>query len=275
MSGFFPSDIASWALGGRNPDAQAEGENTTNNTTGDASSGNPLTDEDMRARRMARLAALENQSSTADSTDDNKEVDEAEPMEVDAPAKSSAAETKKSPRSNNTTTTPLSTSELISSYSLSSGPAFKKQAKALTPAEKQLRKKTQLLKKVLLLALDEEGTGVNLRLKLDNPAPCNLEGGDSLNGNWNTSHIAEILACRLSIEKSDARLDMARGGGGNDLVNYLCGCYRRAWGEWREVNGKVGKKSKGKEGDGEEDLLEILVEMRTQVSVEFMVCLAL
>jgi hypothetical protein len=242
----FPSDIARWALGGRDP------EQTGNNANQPASSSSaPLSEEDIRARRMARLAAIENSSTV-------------EAMEIDdAAAVKQQDDTTNSTEIKDTrdTTDNASTTNQSNNFTLSE-PAPKKQATKpqLTPQEKVLRKKNQILHRVLLLSLNQEGHGLNLHLTLDpNATPP---------GNWNASHIAEILANRLSYDKMDSRLDMARGGGGNDLIMYLCGCYRRAWGEWGERRGK------GK-SDGEEELGEILVEMRSQVSIDgccFLVC---
>jgi hypothetical protein len=239
----FPSDIARWALGGRDP----EEENNTNSAEAPASSA-PLTEEDMRARRMARLAALEKQgSSTTDSMDvDHKK--ESDAMEVDSPPAAAAKPESTSAKSN------ISNTASSNAPSTLSEPATKKQATKLSPAEKLLRRKNQILRKVLLLSLsDDTGSGVILNLEPNPSSP--------LKGDWDQSHIAEILATRLSYEKIDPRLDMARGGGGNDLVGYLNGCYRRSWGEWKDL------KDRKKSVDGAEELEAILVEMRSQVSL--------
>ena len=244
----FPSDIARWALG-----HNAEEDSNTANSAGDAaastSAGVPLSEEDMRARRMARLAALENNNTTANST---MEIDKAavnDAMEVDSPSNTAKLEVKTPSSNNHSSANGSGNNASGASSPLSSEPVSKKQATKLTPAEKLLRKKNLLLKKVLLLSLTEDHHGVNLNLT-------------SLKDHWDQSHIAEILATRLSYEKIDPRLDIARGGGGNDLVGYLSGCYIRAWGEWKEVVGRREKKG----CEGEEELEEILAEMKRQVS---------
>lgn len=246
----FPSDIARWALGGRSPDTEEN--NTASGAEAPAAAAAPLSDEDMRARRMARLAALEKQSSSAgddsmdvDKSDDKKMNDKKDDMEVDTPSPAKPNETAKTKTNSAESTT----------STMSSEPAAKKQATKLSPAEKLLRKKNQILKKVLLLSLSEEGHGVNLNLEPNPSSP--------LKNDWDQSHIAEILATRLSYEKNDPRLDMARGGGGNDLIMYLNGCYRRSWGEWKELKERSGKK----EIEGVEILEGILVEMRSQVGM--------
>ena len=155
---------------------------------------------------------------------------------------------------------------------LSSSQPSKKQAK-LTPTEKLSIKKNTLLHKVLLLSLHKEsstttsainggGSLLNLNLTFENYQK----------GEWDISHIAEILATRLSYAKNDSRLDGAANKGGNDLILYLGGCYARAWGEWKEV---VERKKRNKNGGGEgveEELESILVEMRSQVrEIDFMI----
>lgn len=107
MSGFLP-DIASWALGGgggnaagggdgasNNNNNNDENENNTNNETNnneqDQVAEEPTADE-MRAKRMARLAALEQNKSTAISNDGNggtsgakNAADATTPMDIDKP----------------------------------------------------------------------------------------------------------------------------------------------------------------------------------------------
>jgi len=262
MSGFFPSDIARWALGGRDP-------NETNEAVQDqpsSSSSAPLSEEEMRARRMARLASLENKSSIESDTAGNKdtEMDRDDAMEVDAPSSDAAVTdpNKKIDAAAKSTNDGVPIANIVNETAPpSSEPATKKQATkkpALSPSEKMLRKKSQLLRKVLLVSLNEDISGaINLNLNLDTATAS--KQGDGYASDWGVHQIAEILASRLSIEKQDSRLDLGRGGGGSDLIVYLCGCYKRSWEEWKELQGK-------KRGEGDEELLDILVEMRGQVS---------
>ena len=116
MSGFL-SDIASWALGGgagannNDPNANANGQTTTNDAT------SVLTDDEMRAKRMARLAALENnaQKETDDPARDRATsnaggdsrgpvVDSANQEAVSSDA-SSSMDVDDKPKSSTTTTT--------------------------------------------------------------------------------------------------------------------------------------------------------------------------
>ncbi|KAL7517620.1 hypothetical protein ACHAWX_002527 [Stephanocyclus meneghinianus] len=260
MSGFFPSDIARWALGGRDP-------NETNEDVRDqpSSSSAPLSEEEMRARRMARLASLEKKSSVeSDSAGDkDTETERDDAMEVDAPSSDATAidPNKKVVAAAKSTNDGVPISNIVNETAPpSSEPAAKKQATkktALSPSEKMLRKKSQLLRKVLLVSLNEDISGaINLNLTLD--AATGFKQGEGNASDWGVHQIAEILASRLSIEKHDSRLDLARGGGGSDLIVYLCGCYKRSWEEWKELQGK-------KRGEGDEELLDILVEMRGQV----------
>ncbi|KAL3792867.1 hypothetical protein HJC23_004792 [Cyclotella cryptica] len=267
MSGFFPSDIARWALGGRDPN-EADQTNNNNGVQDQSSSSAPLSEEEMRARRMARLASLENKSSIEsdpDGTkDNNMEVERHDAMEVDAPCSDVAVNsTKKNIAAAKSTNDGVAAANVVKNETapMSTEPAAKKQATkkpALTPSEKMFRKKSQLLRKVLLVSLNEDTPGaINLNLTLDTTSTGATAGQEKVS-DWGVHQIAEILASRLSIEKDDSRLDMARGGGGNDLIAYLCGCYKRSWEEWRELQGK-------KRVEGDEELLSILVEMRGQV----------
>ena len=248
----FPSDIARWALGGRDPNEQDNSNNETDEAAAAAPASAPLTDEDMRARRMARLAALEQQQQQQ-----QQQQAPEEPMEVDLKTESSGMEID--------TPEPTKTDKknAISATPTTSSPQPPKKQAKLTPAEKLSLKKNTLLHKVLLLSLHKD-TGLNLNLTFDN-----FEKGE-----WDQSHIAEILATRLSYAKTDSRLNASSGG--NDLIAYLGGCYGRAWAEWKEVGERKRRvTSKNGGGEGEEELESILVEMRSQVRdcFDILVCL--
>ena len=90
MSGFLPEGLANWALGGG-----GQGDNNDDQQT--ASSNNnetqapPISEQDMRAKRMARLAALEKKSDTGNNDMDVDKSDSAEPMQVDEEKQPAAA----------------------------------------------------------------------------------------------------------------------------------------------------------------------------------------
>lgn len=50
------------------------------------------------------------------------------------------------------------------------------------------------------------------------------------------------------------------------LVGYLGGCYKRAGEEWKEIRNGMERRKDGS-GGGEEELCEILEEIRKQVSL--------
>ena len=265
----FPSDIARWALGGRQPDEANDGTNneSSNEEAAPSSSSAPLSEEDVRARRMARLAALENTITTNNTTTATEDTAMEEVDKKDKPSSSSSMDIDKP-----TASPPTTTSE---------EPAAKKQAtKQLSPADKLLRRKNLLLKKILLVTLTRDNNN-NATISNGGGAVLDLQL-NTVPSNWDQSHLAEILATRLSIDRSDSRLRLGGGGQQNyhDLIGYLCGCYKRAYGEWKELREKKNSKRGGvgrKSGDdcnnagGDEELEAILVEMRTQVSFSLFV----
>ena len=300
MSGFLP-DIASWALGGgaaganNNNDGGGENNEQQNTTTGNEGGGGPSppTADEMRAKRMARLAALEKQSSTSASTSSgtggegavsgSMDVDkpppssDAQPMDVDDEvAKPTAATatppTKKSSTTKDVTMKPAPSSETII-------PAKKKIKTPPTPTElqsKHRRKKILLLRKVLLVTFGDTNAATTDRstscvhLQLDDDGIYNST--KSPNG-VAVRHIAELLAARLSIPPSCRTLETLPSQSKLGLVGYLGGCHKRAGGELKELRQGGKQQSNTNKGNGNisdlEELCEILEEIRNQVRIFF------
>ena len=121
MSGFL-SDIASWALGGgaaANNDPNANGQTTTNDDqqAGSSSATSVLTDDEMRAKRMARLAALENnaQKETDDSRGSGAVVAATAANEAVSLDASSSMDVDDKPKSSSTTTTTATNTKITTS----------------------------------------------------------------------------------------------------------------------------------------------------------------
>ena len=279
MSGFLP-DIANWALGGGaggaagGGDGEAasnenEGSNNNNEeTTTTTTSSTEPTPEEMRAKRMARLAALEKSSSTASSNADNKNNsvgttggDTTSPMEVDKPSVSS------SPMDIDTEK-PTSKPSPITTKDVSMEPAPKKKMKAppsspVDPNSKIRRKKTLLLRRVLLVTVGDSSS--------DRTPPCvhlTLDDDEIYNTTKSPTgvqvhHIAELLAARLALSPSSRSLETLPSQTKLGLIAYLGGCHKRAGEELKEL--KHGKNKKKSDDGSLDELIDILDEIRSQV----------
>jgi hypothetical protein len=338
MSGFL-SDIASWALGGgagannNDPNANANGQTTTNDAT------SVLTDDEMRAKRMARLAALENNAQKE--TDDSRgsgavvavaaaneavSLDASSSMDVDDKPKSSSSTTNtKITTSSNPTTknkmhpqpmdvdddvkpttvadNDVTMEESIPKKKIKSPPNTNATTPASTaatsaaviapldPLAKLRRKKTLLLRRVLLVTFGDSSTSIDHRTS-SSPSSAPLSNGNSSNNcvhltldddeMYNPTksptgvqphHIAELLTARLSLSPKAHCLERTVPSQSKlGLIGYLGGCYKRACEEWREmkheVSGGGGKKMlKKEEEDGFEEMCAILEQIKDQVSV--------
>ena len=278
MSGFLP-DIANWALGGGAGGAgdgddeaaanENEGSNNNNEETTTSAPSTEPTPEEMRAKRMARLAALEKSSSTASSNADNNKNnsgaagDSASPMEVDKPSVSSTSPMDIDTEKQKSKPTPITTTKDVTME-----PAPKKKMKAppsspVDPNSKIRRKKTLLLRRVLLVTVGDSSS--------DRTPPCvhlTLDDDDIYNTTKSPTgvqvhHIAELLAARLALSPSSRSLETIPSQTKLGLIAYLGGCHKRAGEELKEL--KHGKNTK-KSGDGSlDELIDILDEIRSQV----------
>jgi hypothetical protein len=250
MSGFLP-DIANWALRGA---AGADGANEneeggeTTSTEQATPDSNPLTEAEMRARRLARMtggapapasATMEGVETTKQTAENNNEPTPMEEVVVEEESKPAAAAIK-SP-------TPVAAVVQQAMLEKPKAPIAIQQAKKkkalspLDPARKLQKKKELLLKKVLLLVL----TGGSLS---DTTGTCmTVDLGGTTNITVQT--VAEILASRLSTTSYVP--------GNQKLIAYLGSCHKRATEELRTLKQQ-------KEAKQFPELEEILMEIKAQ-----------
>lgn len=169
MSGFIP-DLANWALRGG---AGGNDNNENQETTGQSLSNNeetPLTAEELRAQRLARMEELQ------------RRQQQAEPMDVDSPKAAPAPAPVPAPKP---APTPTSTSPTPQ-------PPEKKRKDAPDSARKMQRKKELLLKKTLSIALAGTSSASDSSLKVIDIDSAEIS----------VQSVAEILATRLSAPPS-------------------------------------------------------------------------
>mmetsp|Transcript_26329 Transcript_26329/g.47467 ORF Transcript_26329/g.47467 Transcript_26329/m.47467 type:complete len:1162 (-) Transcript_26329:106-3591(-) len=278
MSGFLP-DIANWALGGGAAQGGAaannDGGEQQENNDGDGNNNNEpaMSEQEMRAKRMARvderMAALEKESAAAAAAASSNNEDAPSSMDVDKPSQTGGD------------AQPMEVDEVIKPAAASSPkdvtmePAPKKKMKAppapTDPLAKLRRKKTLLLRRVLLITFGDASTDRTpscVHLPLDDDDIYNSTKSPS---GVHVRHIAELLAARLSLSPSSRSLETigqnsSKVGG---LIGYLGGCHKRAGEEWKELKAQGNKKKKTKkeiEDDASlEELCGILEEIRSQV----------
>lgn len=288
MSGFLPDSIARWALGGGAGDNNADGGGAA-----ESQQAAPLTEEDMRARRMARLAASEkSQSSVSDGVAsdnggagatssglDNK-GDESTKMDIDKPSTASTTAASATDAPQPMDVDDDDTMEPAQSKKAKTKPPSSPSTSGSTPPDpmadnqrKLRRKKMILLRKVLLVTIqnnDSDPTSSDQQL-LPSCVHLTMDDDEVTSASkcptgFQVRHIAEILAARLSLDPNSNSLrtiPMQPAGG---LVGYLGGCYKRAGEEWKEIRNGMERRKDGSGGGGEE-LCEILEEIRKQVSL--------
>lgn len=271
MSGFLPEGLANWALGGggqgdNNDDQQAA--SSENNETQAA----PISEQDMRAKRMARLAALEKKSSDSGENNGSNDMevdsnDAAEPMQVDPDEgkKQSAAAATKVVTAKEQAPAPVDTPKPknLPDSIMVEGPAQKKPKSPSDPLAKLRRKKILLIRRVLQVTFGNEPsdrTPACVHLELDDDEVYNTN--KSPNG-VNIGHITDLLVSRLSLHPSSRSLEtMPPQKPG--MIAYLADCHKRAGEEWKDLKQK-------KNGDGSEDeLCGLLEEIRKQVCTRYL-----
>jgi hypothetical protein len=224
----------------------------------------------MRAKRMARLAALEKKDSNSGENSGSIDMDvdrsdAAEPMQVDqdegkkqpaAAAKVVAAE-----QSSTSLSAPAATPKLKNNepdVNMAEEPVQKKSKPPSDALAKLRRKKILLIRRVLQVTFGDdasERTPACVHLQLDDDDVYNTN--KSPNG-VSIGHITDLLVSRLSLHPSSRSLEtMPPQKPG--LIAYLAGCHKRAGEEWKDLKQK-------KKGDGSEDeLCGLLEEIRKQV----------
>lgn len=276
MSGFLP-DIASWALGG----GASQGEAAATNEDGeqnnsDVNNGPSISEEQMRAKRMARLAALEKTAAAENGNNDGGDSGGDAPsssMDVDKPPSSV-------PPPSGGDAQPMEVDEVkpaaSSSEDVTMKPAPKKKIKAPSssaapvaaadPQAKLRRKKALLLRRVLLVTFGDassDRTSSCVHLALDDDDIYNTKKSPS---GVQVHHVAELLAARLSLSPSSRSLDtMPPQPNKSGLIGYLGGCHKRAGEEWKELKSRGNTKTKKSDDNSLDELCEILEEIRNQV----------
>lgn len=268
MSGFLPEGLANWALGAAGGQGDNNDDQQTAFSDNNETQAAPISEQDMRAKRMARLAALEKKSSSNGEENDGgsdmdvDKSDAAEPMQVDpdegkkqpaVTAKVAAA--KASPPSPAAATKPKNT---VPDVNMAEEPVQKKPKAPSDPLARLRRKKILLLRRVLQVTFGNEPsdkTAACVHLQLDDDEIYNTD--KSPNG-VNIGHITDLLVSRLSLHPSSRSLEtMPPQKPG--MIAYLAGCHKRAGEEWKDLKQK-------KKGDGSEDeLCGLLEEIRKQV----------
>lgn len=240
MSGYLP-DIASWALRGGAGSNQDEGEDG-NQQESSADQGNPLTEEEMRARRLARIAGLQQPTEPmdVDSTpkveqmDVDEEDDRKPPAKPTLPVKAAARPSAKPAAMPVAKPAPkLSKVESVSSSHTTSETQVKKK-RAIDPSRKAQRKKELLIKKVLQVSLAGSST--------TSDTSCVVLDIDV--AEINVQAIAEILPTRLAMTNLPTSHKQT-------VIPYLGSCYKRSSEELKHM-----KQSKVKIAPGMEELLD-------------------
>jgi ubiquitin conjugation factor E4 B len=258
MSGFLP-DLASWALrggaGNNNNDNNNE-EDANNNDGGTPPQAEQLTEQEVRARRLARMEAMMAQQ--------QEQVAAGDAMEVDIPTTNAASATtpmdistsssppRKKPTSNTTTNNKKSFS--APTKQPNEAQQQKKKAKEshlatpLDASRKLQRKKELLIKKILSITLTPASDPACVALELDDIASIGVQS------------VAELLATRLSLPKSALNTMPPQ----KPLIPYLAHCHRKASDELKTMRQVSSMKSSSKNTDTS-DMIELLEEMQRQV----------
>jgi Ubiquitin elongating factor core len=267
MSGFLP-DLASWALrgGAGNGDGDGNGEdnnddpnNNGNNNSNNAPPEPAVTEEEIRARRLARMEAMqkkqqEEQLKAAEAAIASADASGPQPMEVETTPSPKAAPDVTPMETEPSSTQPLyKKAKETHQNSPSSASPPKKSAQlssALDPARKLQRKMELVIKKVLNITLGSK--------KTDSACiPIDIgDDGDESSRSLGVQTIAEILATRLSLPSSDLSTTMPPQ---KPLIQYLAMAHRKAGEEAKTMRQNAASAEKNA------PILELLQEIQNQV----------
>jgi hypothetical protein len=239
-------DLASWALrgitgGGYNGNNDANNNDNTvegRETSSAAVSENPLTPEEMRAQRLARMEARLAQQAQQQQVPEAMDVDPPEKIEKKKKPVPPAAEKKAAVASAPSTTTPVS-------------PTLKKKAKCDPhdrSTKKVQREKELLLKKTLSVAL------VGGALTSDSSCVVIDIGSTEITD----QSIAEILAERVAMHHT------LPNAAQNPLIRFLGTSHRLAAQELKDLQSSASS-SPSKAAPSSNDLISILVELQRQL----------
>lgn len=293
MSGFLP-DLASWALGGgagRNEDENGDSEPSPREPTPH------LSEEEIRAKRLARIAALSAPQSTEgdgedDTVTDKMDVDESGEksvgkMEVDSVVSGSSMDVddKKLPAAASSDKTLPAVSEVESSAASVAAAAIPAKSPPLTSAssaspstehqnEPQQKKKrakepptaaetARKLQRKKEMLLKRTLSIALASSSLASDPSCVVVDIDDPDNTIDVQSIAEILAARLSIPPGSKALNTTPPQK-KGLIAYLGHCHKRAGEELKNMRQQKTEKKKSVATNTTE-LEEILEEIRKQV----------
>lgn len=246
MSGFLPSNLASWALRGQRNDE----EETQGNTVADTSNEAPLSAAEMRAQRLAKMEEAQRRAQ-----EQQQEKNEPEPMDVDG----SPAASKSKPPPPKPAAAPSPPPAAIPPLSPPEQPEKKHKSKdtsssSTTPsdsAKKNQRKKEMMLKKVASIVLQ----GSSLAASVD--SSITVVNVDSMD--ISAQSIADILSTKVSVHPDTSTMSTQK-----PLIAYLATTHRKAGDEIKTLESSKSKNS---------DLCEILTEIERQVVSYAATCL--
>lgn len=303
MSGYLP-DLANWALSGgggnRNePGANESGEqaSTTSTPTANDANGPSLTDDEIRAKRLARMMGNTTTPTTttpkSDGGDGNTDGGVPTPMDVENPNAAAATtktteavvldngdkmdmdcETNKNekdePKKNKKLfdRKPAAAKKMKPENSVVKEPKRKRSTPSAAEAERKFqRRKEQLLRRVLSLSLSSSppqddlgavGDGITGMSSYGLPVVTIDMGEEST---IDVQTVAEILAARLSL--SSDSLAMCRINN-KALLPYLAQCHKRSSDEAKLVSEEYNN-PKAKQKEQTQSCVEILLEINKQV----------
>jgi len=250
MSGLIP-DLASWALRGGAGNNEEDDNNNGNDDNNNDSNNPPapapaLTEQEMRERRLARMAGNASPAAPTAGGTTPMDIDD-DPSPASNSATAAAVTTKQQPTPEKKKPTPVKKTPEKKPAAVEQQPMRKRKkesSKMGTPsdsAKKTQRKKELLLKKVLSITLSTEDSSC-VKVELDDK------------DNIGVHSVAEILATRLSLPPSEIRTLPQQ----KPLIQYLGLVHRKAGDELKTLRQASAKKDTT-------ELQEILQEIQRQV----------
>ena len=225
MSGFFPSDLARWALGG----GAGEIDDGTQEQDRPVTPAPQLTEDDIRTRRLARMSALQQtQDMDVDTTIptdavDKVHVDRTEDQKPPAKPVSPVVEPK------------LTSKGLSAMPSVTTEPVLKKNKRTKEDTHRRIEKKKEaVVLKVLSVALVGTST-------MSDSSCVIVKGIDEIS----VQTIADILSSRLSMTQIPNSQPKS-------LLRYLSACHKKAGEELKALRQQL----KGKPVPELEDILQ-------------------
>jgi ubiquitin conjugation factor E4 B len=266
MSGL--RSLADWALGGgaggdNNADGGGQGQAL--------SEENPLSPEEMRAQRLAKMEALQRKQQQEKERQQQAQL---EPMDVDS------SEEEKPREEETTESPPQDKSPPVATPKPPPAPAEDKPKKAkkakqdATPSEqtrKLQRRKELLLKKVLHIELAGSTTAASTRgsdaSSSSSSASASIVQVDTGSTEISPQSVAEILATRLSMEQPSPGSASSQEQPPKLVMSYCGHSFKRAAQELKAMQQST------KKGKLNAELIEILEEIQTQVVSYAATCL--